>query len=283
LRIPIGQPGSRTESLVPPVPIAASTLADHGPNISPDGTKIAFSSGRTGVEEIWTCDSDGLNTQQLTTFDIGLGATCPSWSPDGKSIAFDATVHGNRDIYTIRAEGGEARRLTVHPTADAQPSWSHDGQWIYFMSARSGTHQIWKMRADRGEPKQLTEGGGYQAIESPDGKLLFYVKERGERGIWSVPVNGGREVPVLEAAWHNAWAVTAQGIYYLDFDHATPSAVPVNRFDFLKRNIVNVAKISPPIARGVPAFAVSPDGRWLTWVASNDREGGLMLVRDFRW
>lgn len=283
LRIPVGQSGSKTEAPVAPVPVAASTLADHGPSISPDGTKIAFSSGRTGTEEIWTCDADGADPQQLTFFDSGLGATCPSWSPDGKSIAFDATVHGNRDIYLIRAEGGQARRLTNQPTADAQPSWSHDGQWIYFMSARSGTHQIWKMRADGGEPKQLTTGGGYQALESPDGKLLFYVRDRGEHGVWSVPVNGGSEVPVLETAWHNAWAVSAKGIYYLDFDHATSSAVPVNRFDILTRNIVTVAKVPPPITRGVPAFAVSPDGRWLTWVASNDRQAGLMLVRDFRW
>jgi dipeptidyl aminopeptidase/acylaminoacyl peptidase len=192
-------------------------------------------------------------------------------------------VHGNRDIYIVRADGGEARRLTNQPTADAQPSWSHDGQWIYFMSARSGTHQIWKMRADGGEPRQLTKGGGYQALESPDGQVLFYAKERGERGVWSVPVNGGSEVPVLEAAWHNAWAVAAQGVYYLDFDHATSSTVPVSRFDFATRNTVDIAKVPTPIARGVPAFAVSRDGRWLTWVASNDREGGLMLVRDFRW
>ena len=103
--------------------------------------------------------------------------------------------------------------------------------------------------ADGGEPKQLTTGGGYQALESPDGKLLFYVRDRGEHGVWSVPVNGGSEVPVLETAWHNAWAVSAKGIYYLDFDHATSSAVSVNRFDILTRNIVTVAKVPPPITR----------------------------------
>jgi len=93
---------------------------------------------------------------------------------------------------------------------------SPDGKWVYFMSSRSGSGQIWKARADGREPIQLTAGGGYQALESPDGKLLFYAKERGRPGIWSVPVGGGPEVPVLEAARHNAWAVAEGGIYYID-------------------------------------------------------------------
>jgi hypothetical protein len=120
-------------------------------------------------------------------------------------------------------------------------------------------------------------------LESPDGKLLFYAKERGRPGIWSVPVGGGPEVPVLEAARHNAWAVAENGIYYIDYDHADASTVPVNRFDLATGKTVNVAKLPAPVARNVPALAVRRDGRWLAWVASVDRGSGLMLVRDFRW
>ena len=69
-------------------------------------------------------------------------------------------------------------RLTRQQAANAQPSWSYDGNWIYFRSDRSGSGQIWKTRADGREPTQLTAGGGYQAFESPDGKLVFYAKER---------------------------------------------------------------------------------------------------------
>jgi Tol biopolymer transport system component len=258
-------------------------MADHGPTISPDGAKVAFSSGRTGIEQIWVGGADGSNPRQLTFFESGLCATSPSFSPDGKWIAFDATEQGNRDIYTVRADGGGMVRLTRQQAANAQPTWSHDGKWVYFMSSRSGSGQIWKARADGREPIQLTAGGGYQALESPDGKLLFYAKERGRPGIWSVPVGGGPEVPVLEAARHNAWAVAENGIYYIDYDHADASTVPVNRFDLATGKTVNVAKLPAPVARNVPALAVRRDGRWLAWVASVDRGSGLMLVRDFRW
>jgi Tol biopolymer transport system component/DNA-binding winged helix-turn-helix (wHTH) protein len=266
-----------------PVRVATSTMADHGPTISPDGARIAFSSGRTGIEQIWVAGADGSNPRQLTFFESGLCATSPSFSPDGKWIAFDATVKGDRDIYVVRADGGGMARVTRQQSANAQPSWSHDGKWIYFMSDRSGSAQIWKAHVDGGGPTQLTKGGGYQAVESLDGKLVLYAKERGRPGIWSVPAGGGPEIPVLEAAQHNAWAVAEGGIYYIDYDHADASAVPVNRFDFGTRRTVNAAKLPVPVATGVPALAVRRDGRWLAWVAMVDRGSGLMLVRDFRW
>jgi dipeptidyl aminopeptidase/acylaminoacyl peptidase len=280
LGIEIGGGGSATHALVH---VAASTMADHGPTISPDGARIAFSSGRTGIEQIWVAGADGSNPRQLTFFESGLCATSPSFSPDGKWIAFDATEKGNRDVYVVRADGGDMVRLTRQQAANAQPSWSHDGAWIYFRSDRSGSGQIWKVRADGSEPTQLTTGGGYQAFESPDGKLVFYAKERGHPGIWSVPVGGGPELPVLEAARHNAWAVANGGIYYIDYDRADSSTVPVNRFDLATGRTVNAAKLPVPVASGVPALAVRRDGRWLAWAAMVDRGSGLMLVRDFRW
>lgn len=276
--MPIGNPGSTSAS---PVRLAAGTLSNEGPSISPDGRRIAFSSSRTGVCEIWASRIDGSNPVQLTFFGRGLGAGSPSWAPDGKSIAFDATLQGNRDIYVVSADGGPVRRLTDQPSAEAQPSWSSDGRWIYFMSDRSGARQIWKMGADGSHPIQLTNGGGYQALAAPDGKLLFYAKQRLGRGIWSVPVTGGMEIPILEAAWPNAWTVARDGIYYLDFDGATPSTTPVHRFDFKTGRIMAIATIPMSVPPNLPAFSVRGDGLWAAWVSSRDRNSLLMLVRGF--
>ena len=43
---------------------------------------------------------------------------------------------------------------------------------------------------------QVTKGGGQEALESVDGKLLLYSKYQGP-GIWSVPVEGGEETQVI--------------------------------------------------------------------------------------
>jgi hypothetical protein len=78
-------------------------------------------------------------------------------------------------------------------------------------------------------------------------------------------------------------AVAEGGIYYIDFDHAGSSTVPVNRFDPATRRTVNVTKLPASGVTGVPALAVRRDGRWLAWVAMVDHGSGRMLVRDFRW
>ena len=127
----------------------ASTRQDVWPQYSPDGTKIAFASDRSGSWEIWVSDSEGANAAQLTSF-RGRHVGSPAWSPDSRRIAFDARPEGSPDIYSVNAEGGLPRRLTTDPSEDTAPSWSNDGRWIYFASDRDGTQQVWKMLADGG-------------------------------------------------------------------------------------------------------------------------------------
>jgi Tol biopolymer transport system component len=69
----------------PRTKLIASTHLDHMPQYSPDGTRIAFASDRSGSHEIWVCDSNGSGTMQLTSFD-GPMTSGPHWSPDGRQI-----------------------------------------------------------------------------------------------------------------------------------------------------------------------------------------------------
>ena len=63
------------------------------PQYSQDGKRIAYSSNRTGVYEIWVADADGQNASQLTSLGAGVSAA-PHWSPDGQKIAFDSNAAG---------------------------------------------------------------------------------------------------------------------------------------------------------------------------------------------
>ena len=155
-------------------PLVASTFRDSDPDFSPDGRRIAFTSGRNGSFGIWVSDSDGANPRLL--FDGGAYVTgSPRWSPDGRRIAFDTRANdparvGNPSVWTVDAEGGTPRRLTSAATGDVAPSWSRDGNWIYFASTRSGTLQIWKMPAAGGPAVQVTRKGGFEGFETADGQ-----------------------------------------------------------------------------------------------------------------
>ena len=52
----------------PPDRFISSTRMESGPQFSPDGSKIAFESTRSGAYEIWMCRSDGSGLIQLTQF-----------------------------------------------------------------------------------------------------------------------------------------------------------------------------------------------------------------------
>jgi len=267
-------------------PFIASTKAEDHPRYSPDGTKIAFVSRRSGTDEIWVCTSDGSNPARLTSMG-GPVVVGPQWSPDGRRIAFFATTgpSGSYVAYVIDAAGGAPSRLTPSERGlEALPVWSHDGRSVYLASGRSGSLQIWKIPLDGGEPMQLTRRGGAEASESPDGAVIYYTKvpEIGP-GLWSVPVRGGDEERVLESVRFGYWAVARRGIYFIDFEVPGDAARPVRFFDFQSRRVTEVGKVENTARwTNTPGFAISPDGRWLLYTSLESTDADLMLVDNFR-
>ena len=113
-----------------------SSGVNDNPSWSPDGTKIAFSIA--GAIDIM--NSDGSGATLLTN------GQNPSWSPDGTKIAF--TNNGN--IATIKLDGTGLAQITT-TGLDSWPSWSPDGTKIVFNRFVSGTvqnYQIYTINAD---------------------------------------------------------------------------------------------------------------------------------------
>jgi dipeptidyl aminopeptidase/acylaminoacyl peptidase len=261
-----------------PAPVIVSTRGNENPQFSPDASKIVFSSFRSGYPEVWTAAADGSNPAQLTSLHHPrVGST--RWSPDGQRIAFDSLSEGNNDIYVVSADGGTARRLTTEPSNDARPSWSQDGRWIYFRSDRAGTTQIWRIPAvEPYQPAtQMTRNGAFEAFESIDGKLLYFIKLG--KGLWTMPAEGGEETQVLETVPHGYWGVSDKGIFFVDLSQ---SAQPLQFFSFGRRKVVTFGAIGKPVIPATPGFAVSRDGRWLAWAQLDRHESDLMLLENFR-
>lgn len=88
---------------------------------SPDGSRIAFSSARSGNHDIYVAHIDGGDIIQLTDHPEWDGH--PAWSPDGSRIVFASRRDGNGAIYLMDADGSGLLKLTDHPGDDRRPSW----------------------------------------------------------------------------------------------------------------------------------------------------------------
>ena len=62
----------------------------------------------------------------------------------------------------------------------------------------------------------VTKNGGFEALESGDGQVLYYVKDRKEPGLWRIPPNGGSEAQACKDVREGTWTVARDSIYFID-------------------------------------------------------------------
>jgi len=124
----VGADGAATA----PMPLILSLSGgSYDPAWSPDGSKIAFTSQRTGRSQIFVAGADGSNPVNLNN-DLAFNWS-PTWSPDGEQLAFLTGRSGQEEVWLISSSGGEETRFTRGDGKDiARPSWSPDGATIVF-------------------------------------------------------------------------------------------------------------------------------------------------------
>lgn len=146
---------------------------------SPDGSRIAFISDRTGEEELYVVAQDGAGQpEQLTRNGAGMRYQ-PAWSPDGSRIAF-SDKDGRVTVYTF-----ETRALTqVVDAAHGQVRdyvWSPRGNHLAFgMRGDNGFSSIHVWSAGDGQLRRVTDAmfNAENPAWDPDGQYLFYLSDR---------------------------------------------------------------------------------------------------------
>ena len=101
--------------------------------VSPDGTRIVFTSGRTGNGDLYLLDLTTGDLKRLTHSEYT--DFFPRWSPDGKDIAFTTGGKQAHDIHVIRNVGKDNEREEVLIKwffDDVLPQYSPDGEKISF-------------------------------------------------------------------------------------------------------------------------------------------------------
>jgi uncharacterized repeat protein (TIGR01451 family) len=206
------------------VRLTNNTVDPKDPAWSPDGSRIAYTSGLRYVDQdIWAVNANGTGQSRLT-FTPEIESE-PAWSPDGARIAFcrnNDIWGGNNDIWVMNADGSDPVCLGPTPgSGESAPAWSPDGSLIAYVnySANVRAGEIWSMRADGtgrvrlaasadnrprldgplGDPPPWYPGG---PSWSPDGARIAYVgvehySFRGD-GIHVMNADGSGDVRVME-------------------------------------------------------------------------------------
>ncbi|MGH9537745.1 MAG: Tol-Pal system beta propeller repeat protein TolB [Terriglobales bacterium] len=142
------------------------------PRVSPDGSRIAFSSlTKSG----WDILMYSLDLSRLVAFPrFGGTNVSPAWSPDGIKLAFSSSRGGDPEIYTVDASGGNLKRLTSFKGVDVSPAWNRKtGAQIAWVSGRTGLPQVYTMEADGTNVQRLTDQGyAVSPAWSPNGQFL---------------------------------------------------------------------------------------------------------------
>lgn len=171
--------------------------------LSPDGTRIAYTSLESGDLEIYTMNADGTDVRRLT-HTVGYDGG-PWWSPDGTKIVYRANhptdsagiaqyrsllnrklVRPSRvELFMMNADGSDQRQITNLGGANFGPSWTPDGSRIIFSSnfrdPRSGNFDLYMVNEDGSGLEQVTTDSGFDGFPmfSPDGARLIWASSRG--------------------------------------------------------------------------------------------------------
>ncbi len=159
------------------------------PSVSPDGTKIAFTSYAHFTPGIFVFSVDPV--RDLHFYNQGASVnSSPSFTPDGKQIVYSSSAGRCCRIFIANVDGSGFRPISSLTSIDTEPKVNpKTGAQIVFASGRSGPEQIYEMNMDGGDVQRLTEGTGEAANPAwhPNGQLIAFAWTRGyAAGAWNV-------------------------------------------------------------------------------------------------
>jgi len=155
----------------------------NAPAWSPVDNRIAFWSGiENQYGQVWTINSDGTGSKQLTEDPNHRNSDDPSWSPDGSKILFSTGRSGRNELWVMDADGSNEKRLsdidadpfpgraswqptpTIAPPATELTDPMNTNLIVFSAMDASNRFQIYSAKPDGSDKKQLTDQGGMSSL-----------------------------------------------------------------------------------------------------------------------
>jgi dipeptidyl aminopeptidase/acylaminoacyl peptidase len=223
----------------------ATSRSEMDPAWSASGTVMAFTTDRSGREEIWLRSQKGDFERPLVTpNDFGPADTlllsAPAISPDGQRVAYNRVGPEGDRIWITSVAGGPPVQLAPGDQPQDSPSWSPDALWIVYEEGAGGadpqvkpTSALVKMRVGARTPAEAITSDiiPFSAPQwSPDGAWIAY---NGRGGLSLVAPDGKSMRALREQTWLAfTWSADSQRLFGLrqsdDYKHLTFSSVDIH-------------------------------------------------------
>lgn len=261
-----------------------------GVEIAPDGERVAFLTGTSGLPQLWVAPVvPGGTVAAPRQLSFGNRVQFAEWSPTGRWIAYGTDRGGNErtQFLLLSPDGTEERELT--PADEHFRSfggWSPRGDRIAYSSTeRNGRDfDIYLLGVGpdgrpAGAPRMVLEGAGNLGIAAwrPDGEALVLSQGRGEadNDLFLLDLRTSRLdtlfVPARMSGYTEIeWMPDGSG-FFLATNHERDVA-GLAFYDVAARRLRWIAEPRWDVEQ----VALSPDGRFLAWSVN---EGGFSRVR----
>ncbi len=293
--------------------ITSGVAWDMQPRYSPNGKWIAFTSDRSGGDNLWVMNRDGSNPKQVSKETFRL-LNQPAWTPDSEFIVGRKHFTSERslgagEMWLYHRSGGDGLQLTKKRTDQkdtGEPVFSPDGQYLYFSDdvtpgqvfeySKDPNGQIYVIqRLDResGDIDRFVygPGGSIRPTPSPDGKSLAFIRRvRYKSTLYVKDLESGRETPLydgLDRDMQETWAV--HGVYpSMAWTPDSKSIVfwaggKINRIDAASKQVANIPfhvkstrRIEEAVRFPVDVAPNQFDVKMLRWVRVNPRGNSVL-------
>jgi TolB protein len=158
------------------------------PGVSPDGTRVAFTSYAKGTPRIMIANTENGRLLPFYNQEASLNTT-PNFTPDGKQIYYASSASGITQIFAAALDGQGFRRVSYRDAVEVEPKVNPKNPDIVYFVSGPGPQQIYKMNSLGADVERITNGEGEASNPSwhPDGQHIAFAWTRGyATGNWNV-------------------------------------------------------------------------------------------------